>query len=180
MGPGSDVGAMGQARVTEREELLDLFDAALPQVYHYVLHRCGGVALAEDLTSETLLAAVAAVQNGTVASPTVAWMVGIARHKLVDHWRAAEREERHLRVIASQPPTSVEPVESGRGMEVLARLNPMQRAALTLRHVDGLSVPEVADLLGRSVTATENLLTRARSAFREQYNANDDAEAPGA
>ena len=171
---------MRRARVTEQEEYLNLFNSALPHVYHYVLHRCRSVTLAQDLTSETLLAGVTAVRNGTVAEPTVAWMVGIARHKLVDHWRAAEREERHLRVIASQPPTSIESIESGRGMEVLARLNPSQRAALTLRHVDGLSVPEVAALLGRSVTATENLLTRARSAFREQYDATDNAEATGA
>ena len=36
----------------------------------------------------------------------------------------------------------------------------MQRAALTLRHVDGLSVTDVASLLGRSVHATETLLVR--------------------
>ena len=54
-------------------------------------------------------------------------------------------------------------------MEVLAGMNPSQRAALTLRHVDGLSVPEVAGLLGRSTAATETLLARARSVFRQRY-----------
>jgi RNA polymerase sigma-70 factor (ECF subfamily) len=138
------------------------------------------VPLAQDLTSETMLAAVASLRNGAVEAPTVAWIVGIARHKLVDHWRAAEREERHLRLIASQPLASAEPIDPGLGMEVLGSLNPSQRVALTLRHVDRLSVPEVAALLGRSVTATENLLARARSAFREKYNAIDPAEATGA
>jgi DNA-directed RNA polymerase specialized sigma24 family protein len=27
---------------------------------------------------------------------TVAWLIGVARHKLVDHWRRLEREERAL------------------------------------------------------------------------------------
>ena len=43
------------------------------------------------------------------------------------------------------------------------------RAALTLRYVDDLSVPAVAELLGRTVHATEALLVRARSAFRVAY-----------
>ena len=36
----------------------------------------------------------------------------------------------------------------------------------TLRYLDGLSVPEVAEHLGRTVHATEALLVRARNAFR--------------
>ena len=43
------------------------------------------------------------------------------------------------------------------------------RAALTLRYVGGLSVPEVAHHLRRSVHATEALLVRARGAFRQAY-----------
>jgi len=40
---------------------------------------------------------------------------------------------------------------------------------LTLRYLDGLSVPEVSELLGRTVHATEALLVRARHAFRARY-----------
>ena len=47
---------------------------------------------------------------------------------------------------------------------------PQHRAALTLRYLDDLSVPEVAQLLGRSVHATEALLVRARVAFRRAYD----------
>ena len=38
--------------------LLDLYDSALPQVYGYLLARVGSASLAEELTSETFLAAV--------------------------------------------------------------------------------------------------------------------------
>ncbi len=53
--------------------------------------------------------------------------------------------------------------------DVLEALGPHHRAALTLRYVDDLSVPAVAELLGRTVHATEALLVRARSAFRVAY-----------
>jgi RNA polymerase sigma-70 factor (ECF subfamily) len=55
--------------------------------------------VAEDLTAETFLAAVSAVQRDTVPDLTVAWLVGVARHKLVDHWRAS----RSRRSASSRP-----------------------------------------------------------------------------
>ena len=56
-----------------------------------------------------------------------------------------------------------------RARETLDRPGPHHRAALTLRYLDDLPVPEVAGLLGRTVHATEALLVRARSAFRRAY-----------
>jgi len=40
---------------------------------------------------------------------------------------------------------------------------------MTLRYLDGLSVSQVAEHLGRSVHATETLLVRARAALRRVY-----------
>ncbi len=156
----------------EVDESLAAFDRALPEVYGYLLHRCRERPLAEDLTSETLLAAVDAVASGRVNGVDVAWLIGIARHKLVDHWRRCAREQRRLVSFAGalDDKVSVDDLEPGLAMDVLALLNPWQRAALTLRHVDGLSVPEVAEVLGRSVHATETLLTRARVLFRRLYD----------
>ena len=59
--------------------------------------------------------------------------------------------------------------ERARTHEVLEELGPHHRAALTLRYLDGLSVPEVAHHLDRTVHATEALLVRARNAFRVAY-----------
>ncbi len=160
--------------------LLTLYDGALPEVYGYLRSRCGNVALAEDLTSETFLAAVDAVQRGTLATPTVAWLIAVARHKLVDHWRRAGREERKLAVAAEvqrdvdDPWEAIEDVAAVRAQ--LARLGAHHRSALTLRYLDGLSVPEVAALLERTVHATEALLVRARIALRNLYAEGRDSD----
>jgi len=61
-----------------------------------------------------------------------------------------------------------------RAHEVLRRLGTHHRAALTLRYLDDLPVPEVAALLGRSLHATEALLVRARAAFRRTYEGAED------
>ncbi len=163
--------------------LLSLFDSALPEVYGYLLARCGRRALAEDLTAETFLAAVRAEADG--GSPTtVPWLIGTARHKLVDHWRRLEREERGLRLIEGGLPGGAAGAEDPwdaqldalRAQQVLDRLAPSQRAALTLRYLDDLPVPRVAALLGRTVHATEALLVRSRTAFRRHY---ESTEPPG-
>lgn len=67
-------------RAVEPESLLALYDRALPQVYGYLVDRCGDIATAEDLTSETFLAAVAAAKRTGGAEVSMPWLIGVARH----------------------------------------------------------------------------------------------------
>lgn len=151
-------------------DLPALYDEALPQVYGYLLSRCGQKALAEDLTAETFLAAVDTVRRDQPIS--IAWLVGVARHKLVDHWRRLAREERSLALVPvePEPPWEDGVLDAVTARAVLERLGPQHRLALTLRYLDGLPVPEVARLLDRTLHATEALLVRARAAFRRAYD----------
>ena len=161
--------ASGKVRPDPGAALLELYDAALPQVYGYLLARCGRRALAEDLTAETFLAAVAACRREPPPTPSTGWLVGIARHKLVDHWRATERE----RLVAVVTEDVADPWDAHLDVllaqEVLAEQSGLHRAALSLRYLDGLSVGEVAHVLGRTRRATDALLGRARAAFRRTY-----------
>ena len=160
--------------------LLGLYDTALPKVYGYLLPRCGSRALAEDLTAESFLAAVTAVRKPDAQAPSIPWLIGVARHKLVDHWRRQEREERNLQRAYDSAPDADDPwderLDALRARDVLAALGPHHRVALTLRYADGLPVPEVADHLGRTVHATEALLVRARRAFRARYEGTGDGD----
>ena len=160
--------------------LLALYDEALPYVYGYLISRCRDQSLAQDLTAETFLAAVAAVRGSTAPALHTAWLIGIARHKLADHWRRQERETRSLRLASVLAPTHDDPwdteIDLLHARAVLAELGPHHRAALTLRYLDGLPVPEVAEHLGRGVHATEALLTRARVAFRQLYLRGEDRD----
>jgi Zinc-binding dehydrogenase/Sigma-70 region 2 len=86
----------GSAISSGRDQVLAIYHRALPRVYGYLLPRCGDAALAEDLTAETFLAAVAAADRPDSPEVSVAWQVGVARHKLVDHWCELGREQRAL------------------------------------------------------------------------------------
>jgi RNA polymerase sigma-70 factor (ECF subfamily) len=157
--------------------LLELYDDALPHVYGYLLARCGDAGLAEDLTAESFLAAVQAARKPGALDPSIPWLIGVARHKLADHWRQVEREQRGLGLLDREPPGADDPWEATvnriRAREVLGQLGVHHRAALTLRYLDGLPVREVARHLDRTVHATEALLVRARAAFRRIYEGQE-------
>jgi RNA polymerase sigma-70 factor (ECF subfamily) len=153
----------------------------LPRVYGYLVSRSGGdVALAEDLTQQTFIAAIDQRSRFDGRSDTVTWLCGIARHKLADHFRALERDERR------QMRMQVQQIELDKGAqaeleledreliaEVLRSLPASQRAVLVFVVLDDLPVAEAARLLGKSRGATESLLFRARDGFRRAYGEED-------
>jgi RNA polymerase sigma-70 factor (ECF subfamily) len=166
-----------QLVVVESEPLAASFDAfsafyeaALPRVYGYFLHRCGGsVPVAEDLTQETFLAAVAELRRGREVRAPVPWVLGIARHKLLDHYRG---ERGHDAMTLEQQAIGVAGgVEDGDGRAVaaLAAVSSSQRAALVLCYLDGFSAAEIAAALGKSTAAVHSLLERGRASFRRAY-----------
>lgn len=164
------------AAVDPAGTLLALYDDALPEVYGYLLGRCRDRVTAEDLAAEVFMAAVSSINRGRVATVTTAWLIGIARHKLVDHWRRLGREQRRLEAVADESATAPASADQWDRelddmvtQQVLGGLAPHHRIALTLRYVDGLPVPEVAQVIDRTVHATEALLVRARTAFRRAY-----------
>lgn len=163
--------------------LLGLYDRTLPQVYGYLLRRTSDADVAEDLAAETFLAAVSSIRSGACGEVTPAWLIGIARHKLMDHWRRLHREQRNLTAVAAEPDTSIDDpwdvhIDATLARQALATLGPHHRSALTLRYVDGLGVDATAALLERTVHATEALLVRARRAFTAAYAALDPTTTP--
>ena len=164
--------------VTDTSVFLELYDDALPHVYGYLARRCANAATAEDLTAETFMAAVAALHNTDTNSNrldlnpahiNIAWLIGTARHKLIDHWRRTERRKEELAELwddmAVDDPNDAA-IEVASAQAVLAELAPGHRAVLTLRYLDDLPVGDVATTIGRTVHATEALLTRAKAAYR--------------
>jgi RNA polymerase sigma-70 factor (ECF subfamily) len=167
--------------VTDTSAFLELYDDALPHVYGYLARRCSNAETAEDLTAETFMAAVAAIHNDNTAGANhldlnpdhinTAWLIGTARHKLIDHWRRTERRKEELAELWDDmavpvPDATDEAIDVITARGVLAQLAPTHRAVLTLRYLDDLPVGDVASTIGRTVHATEALLTRAKTAFR--------------
>ena len=152
------------------------YDAALPRVFRYVYGRCGHDRdLAEDLTQQAFVEALRGRASFDYRSDPVTWVCSIARHRLADHFRRLDAEERrNLRLVELESVTPRDPdpadiAERDAIQAALASLPALQRAVLVFIALDGLTVREASVLLDRSESATESLLHRARAAFRRAY-----------
>lgn len=153
------------------------YDDAAPRVYSYLLPRSGGDhALTEELTQQAFVRAIRARATFDGRGPIVSWICGIARNLLIDHHRRLDREEHsRFRVIVREIETGAPSSHTQREevLETLRRLPASQRSALVLRYLDDMSVRDVARAIGKSESATESLLTRARDRFRLRYGEGD-------
>lgn len=153
------------------------YDRTLPRVFGYLVARTGGDReLAEDLTAETYEAAIRQRHQFDGRSTSSTWLCAIARHKLADHYRRVDREGRRaaalrIREVVLDPEAATWQAVDDRELiaTALRAVPATQRIALALRVMDGLSVGEIARLVGRSEPATHALITRGRDAFRRAY-----------
>lgn len=193
-GPGivdsaAHVGARGASPKTLSEIVSDersfrgWYEQVAPRVYAYLVSRCSAAGLAEELTQQTMIAAVRSASTFDGRENAVPWLIGIARHQLASHFRSQEREERrHQRIIVQELAVDAEGGEWARLRRrdavgrALRSLPAMQRAVLVLRFFDGLPVKDIAAEIGRSEGATESLLGRARAAFERVYEEPTDAD----
>lgn len=156
------------------------YDATLPQVYGYLLARCGDTAVAEELTQRTYLAALGSRATFQGRSAETTWLSGIARHELLDQFRRQEREERRRLHLVRRAQDADESVvwEASDDRERLTRalrsLPVSQRMAVVLHYLDDLPVEAVATSMGRNAGAVESLLSRGRANLRQQLGEDDD------
>lgn len=157
------------------------YESSAPRVYAYVLHRTGGsVPLAEELTQQTFVEALRSGHRYDGRGDAVAWLCGIARHKLADHYRRRQRDERrhHQLVLRNAAQATDQPwtaLDRREAIDAALRsMSPDQRTVLLFKYLDGLSVPEIATTIRRSADATESLLARARRAFTRAYRELSD------
>jgi RNA polymerase sigma factor (sigma-70 family) len=156
------------------------YEHSLPRVYAYLFHRCGrDPELAEELTQQAFVESVRSRARFGGRSDAVTWVVSIARNKLVDHLRGAERDQRRQAALVArelghhgtgQPPPRMERDDID---EALAVLPPLQRAVLVLHYMDHLPVREVARSIRKTEAATASLLARGRDAFRQAFQEAD-------
>ena len=170
--------------VDARARLGDLFRAEADSVFSFVYRRCGVRAVAEDVTAETFAEAARVVQTDRCDQVSPAWLMDVARKRLIDHWRRdgreARRQERLLgeRVVGTVGPAS-DSIDGGdidgAVGDALDSLPIRQRAVLMLRYVDECSVSEVATAMSMTYRATESLLARARRSLLDAYDVHVSA-----
>lgn len=142
-----------------------LMDEWSPKLYNYMCYNTRTAEDAQDVLSDTWLGLVQSIKNfdGNVNLST--FMYSIAYRKVADYWRRSKQTYELPLHISTAGPNSMG-IEL---QEALAELPEQAQQALLLRYHVGLSVAEIAEVLGRSYKATESLLSRVRRQFHHAF-----------
>ena len=159
---------------------LALYQRHYRRVYVYHLARTGNEQDAQDLTSETFMAALDCIgayrpaQGKGREHSFAAWLFGIAHHKLADffHKRVLQSslEEVGERPTGDTPPeqAAVQRSNLTRLRQVLALLPEERADALSLRFFSELSLAEVARVMDKSEAAVKMLIYRGLQELRDR------------
>jgi RNA polymerase sigma-70 factor, ECF subfamily len=157
-----------RAQKGESDAVAALYEAHAPAIYRYILYRVTSAADAEDLTAEVFLKMVEGLpayhQTG---APFEAWLYRIAAARIIDFRRRSKRRT-HAELsdsITDGKPLPEELFQNRQELEslrqALQKLSDEQQTILILRFIERKTHQEVADILGRSVTAVKSVQHRA-------------------
>jgi RNA polymerase sigma factor (sigma-70 family) len=167
--------------VLDADALSRLYDVHARTMLGWFVRRIYDPEAAMDLVAETFAVAFADRRRfrGAGDREALAWLYGIARHRLANFSRRSRREYRALlrlgferRALTGEEYERIEDLaglgELREGIaDAFATLSAEHRAALQLRVVDEQSYSEVATALGVTEQTARARVSRALSALRE-------------
>jgi RNA polymerase sigma-70 factor (TIGR02952 family) len=168
---GIDVWALvRRAQDGDAEAFGQLYDHYVTMVHRYVYHRVGDRALAEDVTSETFVRALRRIDSLSFQGRDVgAWLVTIARNIVLDHVKSsryrlevATADMRDADRATDGPEDAVvQHLTNQQLLECVRQLGSEQQECIVLRFLQGLSVSETAQIMGKKDGAIKALQHRA-------------------
>ncbi|HEV2178192.1 MAG TPA: sigma-70 family RNA polymerase sigma factor [Terriglobia bacterium] len=149
-------------------------------VYAYIHSRLTPRAdLVEDLVQDVFLAAWKGLAGFQGVSSLEAWLLGIARHKVEDHYRSrlsapdpldeVDPDSRHVTLDSTLDALIDTARLNEKAARTLAALPEAYRVALLWRYWEKVPAREMAERSGKTEKAVERLLYRAREQFRLKW-----------
>jgi RNA polymerase sigma-70 factor, ECF subfamily len=188
--PTATFELLEQARAGNREALSRAFESynrRLAVLVHFKLSpRTRSFSEVEEVVQETLLRAFRDIDRFSYQSPGsfLRWLSSIADHVIVDRVRYRNRERRAGEEVpfrSESNPLGPEPADTctpsrlfaqqeavDRLLGRLAALPDHYREAILMARIEGLSIAEMAERLGKPREAVSLLVFRAVKRFREQ------------
>ncbi len=166
----------------EDDAFIELYQRHVQRVYGYHLVRTNNVQDAQDLTSETFLAALDSLANYQPTYSFGSWLMGIAYHKLMDNFRN-HHSAISLEYIPDPPASEPSPEKQiSRKSDLkklhhaLSHLTEDQANAISLRYFGELNVAETAKVMDKSKAAVKMLVMRGLRELRDHLSVTQTEE----
>jgi RNA polymerase sigma-70 factor, ECF subfamily len=181
----SDKKLVDRLRAGDRAAFDEFFLEYHPKLYRFALRRLQpDIHAAEDAAQSAICAAMRSLHTYRGEAALLTWLCTICRRQMTSSQSAShvqvQEDDPEVQaaleaLLTSERDDPVSAVSAGELQNaVLTALDylPSEYAnVLEWKYVQELSVEQIAARIGRSFKATESLLTRARHAFREAFDA---------
>lgn len=141
----------------------------------YARRLCGSDDGADEIVQDTWLRVLRGIAGLREPARLRPWLFGIARRAAMDRLRGRYAEPAHEAQI--DPDTlALEEADPGRALDLqrlhghLDALPPPEREALSLHYLQGLSLEEIAQVIGRPLGTVKSRLFRARALLRHRLD----------
>ena len=171
--PVDDLQLAHQAQA-DAEAFAELYRRHVTRVYRYHMAHTANVKDAEDLTSQTFMAALEGIRSYRGSGTFAAWIMGIAARKRAMFFRGSKPEvplESAHHLPTPDLPTdkaAVRRLQFDLVRGALKNLSPDRSEALILCFFGGLTSREAGSVLGKSEGAVKMLVSRGLQDLRER------------
>jgi len=159
--------------------ITELYWRFMPKLRRFFTNRLASQKDAEEVAHDTFLSVLDALPSFDGRSQLSTWIMGIAKHELVDYYRKKKIKAvlfsklpflENLLDQALSPQLALEEKQlKQRIVKTLQNLSEGYALILRLKYIEDLSVAEIAKELEISYKAAESRLSRARLAFQQAF-----------
>ena len=172
--PPMDDTLLARTARADAEAFAELYRRHVTRVYRYHAAHTGNIKDAEDLTSQTFMAALEGIASFRGEAPFAAWLMGIASRKRALFFRTRKPEVPLEAALHHPTPGPSTDQLAGRRLQIdsvtraLRGLSPDRAEALILCYFSSLTIAEAAHALGKSESAVKMLVSRGLQDLRER------------
>jgi len=170
--PLSDDAHLAHQARADADAFAELYRRHVNSVYRYHMAHTGNVKDAEDLTSQTFMAALEGIRSYRGSGSFAAWIMGIASRKRALFFRGSKPEvplDSALHVPTPSLPTDkavARRLQMDQVHRALRQISAERAEALILCFFGGLNAAEAGRVLGKSEAAVKMLISRGLNDLR--------------
>ena len=155
-----------KARKKNKNAFARLYLAHVDSVYRYIFFRVGqDNNLAEDITQDVFLKAWDKISDLKADKLNFrAWIFAIAHNRLIDHYRKDKGEKKLFETIPDEKKTDevvLKKLDNEGLFKALNKLPTLQKDALIMKYIEGISNKEIAKILNKKEDAVRAIHYRA-------------------
>lgn len=167
---------LARQALTDANAFAELYRRNVTRVYRYHIANCGNVKDAEDLTSQTFMAALEGIRSFRGTGSFAAWIMGIASKKRLMYFRRSGNGPDIPLDAALHYPSPDLPTDKAATQRLqlesvsraLRQISMDRAEAITLSYFAGLTYSEVGRVMNKSEAAVKMLISRGLQDLRER------------